>query len=140
MVLGTGDYLSGTVGITDFQLTANGNNLTISTLDGQQVPYLTTDFEGYSASRGKLTSKGIVVLSGGTYYLSGNDTYKQTVSAWTEDRQNYYMLEGQKSSGSDKWDYLKFTNVYCLYVQRAGFSVQLHSNYAPYSYRSRSVG
>ena len=112
MELGTGDYLYSELGITDFQLTGDGNTLTISTLQGQQAPYLTANFEGYDEQRGKLTSSGIVVLSGGKYYLTGDDTYRQTVSAFTEDRQNYYTLQGRKKSGSTKWDSLKFTNVY----------------------------
>lgn len=35
MTLGTGDILDTELGVTDLQLTADGNTLTISTLDGQ---------------------------------------------------------------------------------------------------------
>ena len=115
MILGSGEDLYSELGVTDFQLTATGSTLSISTLDGQQAPFLQTDFEGYdTVQRKKLTAKGIAVLAGGTYSLVSADTYKQTVDYWSDNDQNYYTLEGRKKSGSasSKWDSLKFTNVY----------------------------
>lgn len=114
MVLGTEDLLLTEVGVTDFQLTGNGNTLTISTLDGQQTPNLRANFSGYDKTRGILTASDIPVLVGGTYSLVGNDSHKQMGRYWDENRQYYYTLEGSKKDGSalSKWKSLKFTHVY----------------------------
>ena len=91
MELGTGEYFFGEVGVTDFRLTADGNTMSIYSLDGQYYSYLQTAF---SDDDDIVRATEIPILVSGKYSAtSTNNQYRHYVNYATENYQDYCILE-----------------------------------------------
>ena len=118
MVLGTEEVLFSTVdvedfSVTDFQLTVDGNTMSIYDSNGQYYVAVRNSFSGDDNMGRELNATDIPILVSGTYFAtSTNNQYKHYANYVTEDYQDYCILEGRRKSGSTSSQWTSLTSTF----------------------------
>ena len=118
MVLGTEEALFSTVdvddlSVTDFELTVDGNTMSIYDLNGQYYLAVRNNFSGDDNMGHDLNATQIPILVSGTYFAtSTNNQYKHYVNYSTENYQDYCLLEGRRKEGSTSSTWTSLTSTF----------------------------
>lgn len=118
MELGTGEVLFSTVdvedlSVTDFQLTVDGNTMSIYDSNGQYYLAVRNSFSGDDDMGRELNATDIPILVSGKYYAtSTNNQYRHYVNYATENYQDYCILEGRRKEGSTSSQWTSLTSTF----------------------------